>query len=132
MSEAVMNASAPVLRAARCSRCRGHSFPAHVPGCRHCGAPPDALETIDCMGAVALRNVVTVHAPLAPGLAVPCVIGEVELCPGVIEEVLIDVSDEAQLALGMWLRPVWRAAEEGESGNWVFRPEDKDMKELSA
>lgn len=132
MSQAVMNESEPVLRAARCGRCAGHSFPAHVPGCRHCGAAPDALETIDCMGAVALRNAVTVHAPLAPGLAVPCVIGEVELCPGVVEEVLIDVSDEAQLTLGMWLRPVWRAAKEGEGGNWVFRPEANQMKEVRA
>lgn len=132
MSDIAMNEGAPTLRAARCGRCGGHSFPAHVPGCRHCGAAPEALEAIDCMQAVALRNAVTVHAPLAPGLAVPCVIGEVELCPGVIEEVLIDVSDEAQLTLGMWLRPAWRAAQEGEGGHWVFRPEAKDTKEVRA
>lgn len=113
--------AAPVLQAARCRQCGGHSYPAHVPGCRHCGAEPALLEAIDCMGPVALRNAVTVHSPLAPGLAVPCVIGEVELCPGVVEEVLIDVADESQLSLGMALRPAWRAAEEG--GMWVFRPE---------
>ncbi|MGO4391217.1 hypothetical protein AB4Z46_07660 [Variovorax sp. M-6] len=111
-----------VLQAARCTRCGGHSFPAHVPGCRHCGATRGELEEVDCMGAVRLRNFVTVHAPLAPGLEVPCVIGEVALCPGVVEEVLLDVANEDRLTLGMAISPAWSETTAG--GGWVFRPCD--------
>ncbi|WP_422648603.1 hypothetical protein [Cupriavidus sp. H18C1] len=90
-----------------------------MPGCRHCGASPEAIDTIDCMGAVPLRNVVTVYAPLAPGLAVPAIIGEVELCPGLIEEVRIDAEDEHAVPPGTPVRPVWIDDEHG--GGWVFR-----------
>ncbi|MDM0025258.1 hypothetical protein [Variovorax saccharolyticus] len=122
-------AAGRVLQAARCTRCQGHSFPAQVPGCRHCGAPRDQLEAVDCRAAVALRNFVTVHAPLAPGLPVPSVIGEVELCPGVVEEVLIDVPGEAHLSLGMPLMPAWSDAVPG--GAWVFRPSESAVGEVA-
>lgn len=107
------------LQAARCGNCHGYSYPANVPGCRHCGAPPEALDTVDCMRAVPLRNVVTVYAPLAPGLAVPAIIGEVELCPGLIEEVRIDAEDEHAVPPGTPVQPVWIDDEQG--GGWVFR-----------
>jgi len=118
-----------VLRAARCTRCQGYSFPEHVPGCRHCGAARDQLESVDCMGSVQLRNFVTVHAPLAPGLAVPSVVGEIELRPGVVEEVLIDVPSEDRLSLGMSLVPAWSNAISG--GAWVFRPCDLPVEEAA-
>ncbi|TWO68471.1 hypothetical protein FN976_22845 [Caenimonas sedimenti] len=93
------------LLLALCARCGGHTFPAGTYGCRVCGAPAQQLRPVACEAAT-LRNAVTVHSELAPGLPVPCVIGEVELAPGLIEEALIDVASEAQLTLGMSLRPV--------------------------
>ncbi len=110
------------LAVARCADCDGFSFPANVPGCRHCGAPADRLRAQPCASPLALLNFVTVHAPLAPGLQVPAVIGEVALAPGLVEEARIDVADESVLALGMALEPVWRAGAEGAAGAWVFRP----------
>lgn len=120
-----MNASSSMdgrpstLQAARCGHCHGYSYPANVPGCRHCGAPAEALDAVDCMGPVPLRNVITVHAPLAPGLAVPAIIGEVELCPGLVEEVRIDAENESAVPPGTPVRPVWIDDENG--GGWIFR-----------
>ena len=112
------------LELARCTVCGGTSFPAQVPGCRHCGAPPAQLRAEACAAPVHLLNFVTVHSPLAPGLKVPAVIGEVALAPGLVEEALIDVADESALALGMALMPVWQPGTEGAPGNWAFRPFD--------
>lgn len=115
--------SAAVLELARCSVCGGTSFPAQVPGCRHCGAAPAQLRAEACGEPARLLNFVTVHAPLAPGLTVPAVIGEVALAPDLVEEALIDVADESGLTLGMPLAACWQAGtEEGASGHWVFRP----------
>ncbi|HYP71432.1 MAG TPA: hypothetical protein VEP93_11140 [Variovorax sp.] len=110
------------LELACCTVCGGTSFPAQVPGCRHCGAPPAQLRTQACATPVHLLNFVTVHAPLAPGLKVPAVIGEVALAPGLVEEARIDVADESALTLGMALTPVWQPGAEDTAGNWVFRP----------
>lgn len=113
------------LELARCTACGGTSFPAQVPGCRHCGAAPAQLRAEACAAPVRLLNFVTVHAPLAPGLQVPAVIGEVELAPGLVEEARIDVESESVLTLGMALAPVWQPAAEGAdsaAGRWVFRP----------
>lgn len=109
----------PSLQAARCDVCQGYSYPVSVPGCRHCGALSDALQAVDCMDAVPVINVITVHAALAPGLAVPAIIGEVELCPGLVEEVRIDAADESAVPPGTLVRPVWVEADQG--GGWVFR-----------
>ena len=116
--------SAAILELARCTVCSGTSFPAQVPGCRHCGAPPAQLRAEACAGPVHLLNFVTVHSPLAPGLKVPAVIGEVALAPGLVEEALIDVADESALALGMALAPAWLPGAEGTAGHWAFRPLD--------
>ena len=112
----------PTLELARCTLCGGSSFPAQVPGCRHCGAAAAKLRTEACAAAVRLLNFVTVHAPLAPGLKVPAVIGEVALAPGLVEEARIDVADESALSLGMALAPVWQPGAEDVAGSWVFRP----------
>ena len=119
--------SGAILELARCTVCGGTSFPAQVPGCRHCGAPPAQLRAEACAAPVRLLNFVTVHSPLAPGLKVPAVIGEVELAPGLVEEARIDVPDENELALGMALAPVWQAGTEGAAGSWAFRPVDAEV-----
>jgi len=111
---------ATVLELAHCADCGAHSFPARVYGCRVCGAPRERLNAVPCTQAV-LRNMVTVHAELVPGLPVPCVIGEVELAPGVIEEALIGARDETTLQLGMALTPVAERAADGAS-RWRFVP----------
>ncbi|MDM0033568.1 hypothetical protein QTI33_15655 [Variovorax sp. J22P271] len=116
--------SRPILELARCTVCGGTSFPARVPGCRHCGAPPAQLRTEACATPVYLQNFVTVHAPLAPGLKVPAVIGEVTLAPGLVEEARIDVTDESTLVPGMALAPVWQSDAQDAAGSWVFRPLD--------
>jgi uncharacterized OB-fold protein len=108
------------LQVACCARCGGFSFPPEVPGCRVCGAPREELSAVDCVTPIYLRNFVTVYAALAPGLEVPSVIGEVALCPGIVEEVRIAVASEDMLSLGMALEPVW--SETAAGGGWQFRP----------
>ncbi|MCO4861268.1 hypothetical protein MKD38_06275 [Cupriavidus sp. WGlv3] len=109
-----------ILQAAYCSECSGYSFPASVPGCGHCGAVPEALTTVDCNRPVQLLNVITVHAALAPGLSVPAIIGEIELCPRLVEEVRIEAESEAAVPPGTWLVPTW--CEDADGGSWVFHP----------
>ena len=103
----------------RCPACDAWNFPANSWGCRACGAPGETLRPQAAPAAPVLRNAVTLHAELAPGLPVPCVIGEVELAPGVIEEALIDVASEADLAPGAVLRAVHTA---GAALPWRFVP----------
>ena len=109
-----------------CSACGGASFPAQVPGCRHCGAAAGQLRTQPCTTPLRLLNYVTVYTPLAPGLQVPAVIGEVELAPGLVEEARIDVDSEDALSLGMALSPHWQPGAEGAPGGWLFRPIDAE------
>lgn len=107
------------LLLALCNACGAHSFPAQVPGCRVCGAAPSLLQFVPAVQPLRLLNFVTVHSELLPGLPVPCVVGEVQLAPGVVEEALID-ADEAGLSLGMAVQPVRR--QDGDVQRWVFRP----------
>jgi len=118
-------AQAPAtLELAHCGACGGWSFPANVPGCRKCGAPPAQLSARACATPLWLLNFVTVRTALAPGLQVPAVIGEVALAPGLVEEARIDVTNEDALTLGMALEPMWQPGSEGGPGGWVFRPCD--------
>jgi hypothetical protein len=87
-----------------CPACNAWNFPANSWGCHACGAPGQSLRALPAPVAPVLLNAITVHAELAPGLPVPCVIGEVELAPGVVEEALIDVASEDALAPGCVLR----------------------------
>jgi hypothetical protein len=121
LAEAATPPTPPVLELAHCTGCGGWSFPASVPGCRHCGAPAEILQARACPGALRLLNFITVHAPLASGLQVPAVIGEIALAPGLVEEARIDVPDEGALVPGMALAPEWQAGT-AEAGSWVFRP----------
>lgn len=110
----------PPLPIGHCPACGSYTFPANSWGCRRCG---QALEAVPLPKPAKLINFVTLHAEIAPGLPVPCVIGELEIAPGVVEEALIDVRDESQLALGMTMQAVPRAAEQG-AATWGFRPMD--------
>ena len=92
-----------LLQLAHCPACGAYTYPASAPGCRVCGAAADTLHAVPLPGTPVLLNFVTVHAALAPGLPVPCVVGEVALAPGVVEEAFIGVADEAQLAPGQAL-----------------------------
>ena len=115
-----MDQAETTLQVARCDSCQGYSYPPNVPGCRYCGAAPENLSLVACHGPLPLRNFVTVHAELVPGLPPPYVIGEVEIGPGLLEEVLLSVDDEATLSIGMPVVPEW-----SEPAGWRFRPLSK-------
>jgi uncharacterized OB-fold protein len=85
----------------RCAECGARHFPASPYGCRSCSAPPDRVETEPRPAAGVLRNFVTVHASVAPGVEAPCIVGEIEIADGVIEEAVVAVADESMLQLGM-------------------------------
>jgi uncharacterized OB-fold protein len=111
------------LQLAHCPACGAYTFPATAPGCRVCGAAPHTLRAQPLPGTPLLHNYVTVHAALAPGLPVPCVVGEVQLAPGVVEEALIAVADETALRPGMALAAVRvPASAEGGPAGWQFVP----------
>jgi len=114
----------PTLKLAHCRACGAYTFPAESYGCRVCGAPREQLVATECPQPPRLRNAVTVHAELAAGLPVPCVIGEVELAPGVVEEALIAAESEAALTLGMALRAEGEADEQGRV-RWRFVPAEE-------
>jgi uncharacterized OB-fold protein len=111
----------PSLQIGHCSTCGSYTFPSTSWGCRCCGQAP--LAAVPLPQPARLINFVTLNAEIVPGLPVPCVIGELEIAPGVVEEGLLDVSDESELALGMTMQAVPRAAERG-SVAWAFRPMD--------
>ena len=110
--------SPPVLQLAHCTSCGAWTFPADAHGCRRCGAAREQLRAEPCPAAPRLRNAITLHTALHPDLPAPCVIGEVELAPGVVEEALIDVADEAMLAPGAELDAV---ADPLPAGGWRWR-----------
>lgn len=113
--------SEPRLQLAHCVSCCSYTFPADAPACRCCGAPGNRLEVRPLPAPPRLRNVITLHAQLHPELRAPCVIGEIELAPGVYEEALIDVADEAAAPLGTVLQPMPHRLEGGRL-QWRFTP----------
>ncbi|MGH1357128.1 MAG: Zn-ribbon domain-containing OB-fold protein [Burkholderiaceae bacterium] len=117
--------SASRISLAMCAQCGGYTFPAEAYGCRVCGASGESLSVVQSPTSPRLQNFVTVHAALAPGLKVPCIVGEVELAPGIVEEALIDVADEGSLQVGLMLdakRIEPEAGQEGDASRWVFVP----------
>lgn len=111
----------PELLLGHCQACGAWNFPAESWGCRACGAPREQLQARPLPGPAILRNTVTVHAELSPGLPVPCVVGEIELAPGVIEEALLQVTSESDVSLGAVVRPV-HLGEAGGASPWRFVP----------
>ncbi len=110
------------LRIARCTKCETYTLPVNAYGCRSCGADRSLLEEVDLPDRPKLVNFVTLYAPLSPELNVPCVIGEVEFAPGVIEEAVIDVCDETDLQIGIGLTPRLTRTKT-DKALWVFTPE---------
>ena len=84
---------------AHCRQCGTYTFPSNAWGCRQCGA--DTLAKVPMPQTPVLRNFITLHGDVVPGLTPPVVVGEVEIAPGVVEEALIAVAGESQLTLDM-------------------------------
>lgn len=104
---------------AECPACGGLSFPADVPGCMHCGDPLHNAARISRPGEGELLEWVTLHVPLLPGMTAPSVAGDIRLAPGIVEEGVIAVADEAVLRPGMTLRAV--AAVNADEGVYACR-----------
>ena len=71
-----------------------------------CGLPIDTAEKLTRKGIGTLMEFVTVHVALTQDMEVPCIIGDILLEDGIIEEGVISVPDESILALGMSLKAV--------------------------
>jgi uncharacterized OB-fold protein len=108
------------LELAHCGHCGAWSHPPDSWGCRQCGASPHALSRAPAPQDAVLLEFVTVHTALVAQLPVPCVVGEVKLAPGVVEEALIASDDERTLTPGMRLSP--EAAPAASGARWWFRP----------
>ena len=89
-----------------CNSCRRLTFPANAPGCMHCGLPIDTAKKLTRKGIGTLMEFVTVHVALTPDMEVPCIIGDILLEDGIIEQGVISVHHESTLALGMSLKAV--------------------------
>lgn len=114
----------PALLLAHCGTCGAWTYPAHAWGCRACGAPAAALQRLRPPHAPRLLESITLHAELVPGLPVPCVIGEVQLAPGLVEEALIAAHDASRLAPGLRLRAqALPPVEGGTAQRWQFHPD---------
>ena len=90
----------------QCGACGAVSFPANVPGCTHCGDPLVDAQKLSRPGGGELLEYVTLHVPLAPGMAAPSIAGDVRIAGGIVEEGVISVSDETALRHGMALRAI--------------------------
>jgi uncharacterized OB-fold protein len=106
---------------AHCKLCGTYTFPPNAYGCRECGADGEHLARVPSPATPVLRNFITLHGDVAPGLTPPVVVGEVELAPGVVEEVLIAVADESLLALGMPMEAIGADPHDDQRG-LRFRP----------
>jgi uncharacterized OB-fold protein len=116
-------AAPPTIGLLRCGKCRQLTYPATAYGCNSCGAPRNDGETIETPARGMLRNWIMVHVDMVAGVKAPYVVGEVEIAPGVIEQVLIDATDEPGLAVGQTLVAVAAATE---SEPWLrFVPEGR-------
>jgi uncharacterized OB-fold protein len=108
------------LELAHCGRCGAWSHPPESWGCRQCGAPAEALSRAPAPQDAVLLEFVTLHTELVAHLPVPCVVAEVRLAPGVVEEALIVTDDERALTHGMRLSP--EPAPPASGARWWFRP----------
>lgn len=114
---------------AHCPACQALSFPANAPGCMHCGQPIDAAAAqVLRPGGGTLLEFVTLHAPLAPGLPAPGIVGLVRIAAQVVEEGVIAVDAESALHVGMALRALAQPLASGECYGCVFAPEPKAVR----
>lgn len=94
------------LRLPRCGRCACLAYPPG-PRCPRCRTLLTDWVTLSGQGT--LHSWTVVHAPLVPGLAVPYVLGEVELAEQpdlVLVTELVD-ADPRTLALGLPVTVTW-------------------------
>lgn len=106
----------------QCPACPALAFPPGLPACGACGHPLGDTPTQAHVGPCVLREFVTVHAPLLPGMTVPMVVGEIEIAPGVIRQGIVDVASEAELSIGQMLRPMACVSAGAASPRCVFVP----------
>lgn len=78
----------------QCAACNQLHFPKTGYGCPRCGARPELVSAITRPGRATLLSFVTLHARLTPTLAVPCVVGEAEIAPGLIDEIMLSGAAE--------------------------------------
>lgn len=95
--------SYPAIGLLRCGSCAALTYPASAYGCHRCGMPRAGGEEVAIPARGVLLNWVTVYVDVVPGLKAPYIVGEVQLAPGVIEEVLIDAGSETELEMGQIL-----------------------------
>ncbi|MGR3452640.1 Zn-ribbon domain-containing OB-fold protein [Pseudooceanicola sp.] len=79
----------------RCAACDRLHFPRTRYGCPRCGARPEQVQSEPRPGRATLLTFITLHAKLAPGAVPPCVVGEAEIAPGTIEEIMLSGTEEA-------------------------------------
>ena len=77
-----------------CAACHQLHFPKTGYGCPRCGARPEDVLAVSRPGRATLLSFVTLHARLTPSLEVPCVVGEAEIAPGLIEEIMLSGAAE--------------------------------------
>jgi uncharacterized OB-fold protein len=94
-----------VLRGGRCGACGDLSFPLTAYGCPICGAEPDQMREEPISGRARLLNFLTIHTKLVPGLTPPFVVGEAEIAPGMIDEIMLD-GDEALYSDGVEVQAI--------------------------
>ena len=94
-----------VLRAGRCGKCHELSFPLTGYGCPKCGAEPEHVTEEAMEGRARLLTFLTLHSKLTPSLPVPLVVGEAELAPGMIHEIMLQ-GDEDQYQDDMMVQAV--------------------------
>jgi len=111
----------------QCRACDGLSFPANVPGCMHCGDPLADARKLSRPGGGELLEYVTLHVPLAPGMAAPSIAGDVRIAPGIVEEGVIAASDETRLHPGMALRAIAQVREAQGVYACCFVPADAEV-----
>lgn len=99
------NGRTMVLRAGRCGACGGLSFPLTGYGCPKCGAEPSEVSEEGLDGTARLLTFLTLHTKLTPTLPVPLVVGEAEIAPGMITEIML-TGDEGQYHDGMIVQAV--------------------------
>ncbi|MBY4898473.1 Zn-ribbon domain-containing OB-fold protein [Cupriavidus sp. AU9028] len=111
---------------ARCPDCSRLTFPANAPGCRHCGTPLSEAVRIGMRGGGTLLEFVTLHVPLAPGMAAPAIVGDIRIAGDLVEEGVLGVDAEAGLQPGMTLRAIARPCPDGAHFDCVFVPENQE------
>lgn len=75
----------------QCPVCAALTFPANAYGCQACGADGLRVEARPAEGILLARTML--HANVSPAVPAPQAVGDVEIAPGIVEEVLL--TDEA-------------------------------------